>query len=122
MKKVLCILLTAVFCFSLAACGSNASSVTYTKEFSYLPAYSSGMKADSVSQPNKEGFILGNYTVKNTTNTKIFENYENTLKKNGWTITKEQKPTSFTIKKGTHQATILLLQNNKDVKMLIASK
>jgi hypothetical protein len=52
----------------------------------------------------------------------VFQDYENILKKNGWTVTKEQKPTSFTIKKDSHQTTILLLQKSKDVKMLISSK
>jgi hypothetical protein len=122
MKKILYTLLPAVVCFALIAFGINASKVTYTKEFSYLPAYSSKIKADSVSQPNKAGFILGNYTLKNTNNTKVFQDYENILKKNGWTVTKEQKPTSFTIKKDSHQTTILLLQKSKDVKMLISSK
>ena len=67
MKKLLYILLTTLFCFSLAACGGNTAKSAYTKEFSYLPAYNSDMKADSVSQPNTFGLTTANYTIKNTT-------------------------------------------------------
>ena len=114
--------LLSVFCFSLVGCGRGTSNVNYSKEFSYLPAYSSDMKADTVSKPNEYGFITANYTIKNTTNTEVFQNYEDILKKNGWTIDQEQKPYNFIAKKDNHQAIVALASSNKDVKVIIMSK
>lgn len=123
MKKILYILVAAaLFCFSLTACGGNTAKTTYTKEFSYLPAYSSEMKADSTTPPNNLGFAIANYTIKNAKNTEVFQNYEDILKKNGWNIAQEQKPNNFIAKKDTHQASIIVIPSNKDVKLLIMSK
>jgi hypothetical protein len=123
MKKISYILITALlFCLSLTACGGNTAQTAYTKEFSYLPAYSSEMKLVSTTPPNKLGFAIANYTIKNAKNTDVFQNYENILKKNGWNITHEQKPNNFIAKKGTHQASVIISPYNKDVKILIMSK
>lgn len=132
MKKFFYILMVLALSVAFAACGSktpnNAVSntsntkITYTAEFPYIPAYSSYIKADSVSQPNNLGVITANYTIKNATNIEVFVNYKNIFKKDGWTLTKEQKPNNFVAKKNTHQVTVTILPSKNDVKMIIVTK
>ncbi len=80
------------------------------------------MKEDSTPVPIQPGFTLARYTLKNTTDSEVFQNYEDKLKKDGWSIIEQQKPTTFVAKKGEHQATFVVIQNNKDVSLTISSK
>ncbi|MFL0196711.1 hypothetical protein ACJDU8_14265 [Clostridium sp. WILCCON 0269] len=93
-----------------------------TKQFSYVPAYNSEMKATCNSSPNKYGVSSSSYTIKNTTRADVLQNYENILKKNGWTITEEHKPSTFTATKDKHRATLIAMQNNKDVDIIMISR
>lgn len=122
MKKKLYILLATLFCFALIAWGISTYRVAQNKQFSYLPAYNSDMKATANSSPNAAGLCTGTYTVKNATKAEVFQNYENILKKGGWTITQEQKPNNLAAKKDKHQVTLITMQNNKDVDIIIMSK
>ena len=143
MKKFLFIPMVLALSIIFVACGAktpnttqatstnnstiNGSSTktTYTKEFSYLPAYNNDMKAVSTKPADNQGFITAYYAIKNITGTNVLQSYENILKKNGWTIAQEQKTSDvvgFIAKKDTHQATIILLQKNNDVAMAIVSK
>ncbi|MFL0194316.1 hypothetical protein ACJDU8_01810 [Clostridium sp. WILCCON 0269] len=111
---------------SNAARNTTNTKITYTKELSYIPAYNSDMKAVSTAPPNSSGLTTANYTIKNSTNTEVLQNYENIFKQDGWTITQDQKKSNslmgFVSKKDTHQATVVILQNNKDVAIVIKSK
>lgn len=122
MRKILLIFSTLMLIMCLVSCGAKTSNIVYTKEFSYLPAYSSSMKAVSTSPSNNFGLSTANYDIKNTTNTEVFETYENLLKKDGWTIVKDQKPYNIMAKKGAHQVTIVMMQSEKDIKLIIMAK
>jgi predicted small lipoprotein YifL len=142
MKKILFLPMVLALSIIFVACGAKGPNTTkatntttsssisntktaYTKEFSYLPAYSADMKALNTKPADKQGFITAYYAMKNMTGTNILQSYENILKKNGWTISQEQKTNDvvgFMAKKDNHQATIILLQKNKDVAMAIVSK
>jgi hypothetical protein len=132
MRKILLIFSVFLLLIGFISCSaktpnstnnSSKAGVTYTKEFSYLPAYSSNFKADSTPSVDKAtGFNKATYTIKNTTNTEVFQNYESILKNNGWTIIQDQKPYSIVAKKDTHQATFVTQAVGKDVKLLVYTK
>ena len=133
MKKFLSILVVLAIAISLTACadkGSGSAStssnitITYTKEFSYLPAYS-GMKLQSFTPSKASGDVsTAKYIIKVINWKEILQNYENILKKDGWTISQDNKPTCLVAKKGTHQVALLLSTNGKgtDVTLGVVSK
>lgn len=122
MKKLIVIISTLILSIGLIACGNEASNIIYTKEFSYVPAYNSDMKADSTEPANIAGLSTANYTLKNTTKDKVFDTYENLLKQDGWTITKEQKPANIMATKDIHQVTVVIMQLKEDIKLIIMAK
>jgi predicted small lipoprotein YifL len=133
MKKFLSIITIIIISLSLAACGaknpaSNSNTatsktkITYTKDFTYLPSYN-GIKSTQYTPPTKKtSLATARYTINNTTDTKVFENYENTLKQDGWTITNAQKYFAISAKKGTHTANILVQKSGKNVLLVVISK
>jgi ABC-type oligopeptide transport system substrate-binding subunit len=131
MKKILYIAMALVIAISLAACGTQNSKkanttnnikITYTKEFTYLPSYN-GVKATSFTPATKKAPLgIAKYTIKNTTDTKLYEDYESILKNDGWTITKDQKYYSIVAKKDKHIADILIQKTGKDIILMVISK
>lgn len=139
MKKTIYLFTILVLIISLVACGAKKPSpvtnnpavinppdnkITYTKEIPYMPSYA-GMKSTEFNPATtKEPLAKAIYAIKNTTDVKVFEDYEAILKKEGWTITKEQKAASFSAKKDTRIANISIstLTTNKDVLLTIQTK
>lgn len=127
MKKLFIIISAFVLLIGLTACGSvsttKASNIAYTKEFSYIPAYSAAMKADSTSSTSVKDFTQANYTLQNVTNIKVFEKYQDLLNEDGWTITNSEKPRSITAKKDAHIVTMSIMQYSDNViKLIIMAK
>jgi uncharacterized membrane protein len=108
---------------SNAVSKSNATSNIH-KEFSYLPSSNIAMKLLSLTPPSKEkqGYIIAKYIVKNTNNNDVLQNYENVLKKDGWTIYEDKKPYSIAAKKGSHQVALIPSTSGSDVQLTVVSK
>jgi uncharacterized lipoprotein YehR (DUF1307 family) len=131
MKKILYIAMTLVIAISLVACGTqnlnkvnngNNIKISYTKEFTYLPSYN-GVKATSFTAATKKNQLgIAKYTVKNVTDTKVYEDYEGILKNDGWTITKDKKYFSIVAKKNKHIADIIIQKAGKDIILMVISK
>jgi len=133
MKKFLYIGMVLVIAISLAACGSKTSTnattkattnvkTTYTKELKYLPEYSA-VKATSFTAATKKAPLATiKYTIKNTTDTKVYNNYESILKNDGWTITEGKKYFSISSKKDKHIANVLIQKSGKDIILIVLSK
>lgn len=131
MKKLIYIFAIFVISVSLAACGAkslntanNAKAdikITYTKELSYLPSYN-GIQSAEYTKASKKALAAVKYTIKNTTDTKVYEDYESILKKDGWTITKDQKYFGISAEKDSHMANVIIQKAGKDVILMIISK
>jgi len=96
--------------------------VTYTKKLAYLPSYNGVQPTQYIAPTKKAALATSKYTIKNTTDIKVFQDYENTLKKDGWTITEAKKYYSISSKKNTHMAIIIIQKNGKDVILQVMSK
>ncbi|MFL0194307.1 hypothetical protein ACJDU8_01765 [Clostridium sp. WILCCON 0269] len=129
MKKFLSIITIVIISISLASCGTkNASNtgtnskITYTKELTYFPSYD-GMKSSKYTPPSKKSpFATARYTIKNTSDSKVYQYYEDALKKDGWTITDEKQHFAISAKKDTHMANILIQKSGKDILLIVISK
>ncbi|MBU3173249.1 hypothetical protein [Clostridium estertheticum] len=137
MKKFLYITMVLVVSLSFVACGSKTTTdasksttpvaattpvkITYTKELAYLPTYN-GVKTATYTAKTKKALANSKYTLKSTTDVKVFNDYQAILKQDGWTITEAKKSYSLIAKKGTHMAIILIQKTNKDVILSIMSK
>lgn len=141
MKKLFCLFTVLVLSISLVACGvknqsnankSNANNsitntptntkITYTKEFTYLPSYNGVKTTQFTPATAKAPLATAKYTVKNTKDTEVYQNYESILKKDGWTITQQKKYFSISAKKGTHIANVLIQKLGNDIELIILSK
>lgn len=119
MKKFLSIFIILAVLISLFACSSKT---TYTKEFTYIPSYS-GMQLSSYTPATKKTpLATARYTIKNSAYTVIYINYENILKKDGWTITNGQKYFAISAKKDNHLVNILIQPSGKNVILVVISK
>ncbi|MBU3102152.1 MULTISPECIES: hypothetical protein [Clostridium] len=141
MKKFLYITMVLVISLSFVACGSKTTTdasktsnattpaattpakakITYTKDLAYLPTYN-GVKTAKYTAKTKKALAASTYTLKNTTDVKVFNDYQAILKQDGWTITEAKKSYSLNAKKGTHMAIILIQKTAKDVILTIMSK
>lgn len=136
MKKLFYLFAILVLTISLVSCAAKnpnpsnnntnsptENAIAYTKEFSYLPSYN-GIKSATTYTPTnaKEPLATAKYLIQNTTDTKVFEDYETILKEDGWTITQEEKVISFSAKKDTHLANISIQISGKDVMLTVQSK
>ncbi|MCB2306003.1 hypothetical protein LGL08_05555 [Clostridium estertheticum] len=141
MKKFLYITMVLVISLSFVACGSKTTTdasktnkattaatstpaktkITYTKDLAYLPTYN-GVKTAKYTAKTKKALATSTYTLKNTTDVKVFNDYQAILKQDGWTITEAKKSYSLSAKKGTHIAIVLIQKTTKDVILSIMSK
>ncbi|MPQ33237.1 hypothetical protein E4V42_17585 [Clostridium estertheticum] len=138
MKKFLYITMVLVVSLSFVACGSKPTTdaskattttavtttpakITYTKDLAYLPTYN-GVKTATYTAKTKKAPATSKYTLKSTTDVKVFNDYQAILKKDGWTITGATKSTTIFAKKGTHTANIIVQKMGKDVILMISSK
>ncbi|MBU3190274.1 hypothetical protein K9O30_01915 [Clostridium bowmanii] len=100
----------------------TAIKVTYTKKLAYLPSYNGVQPTQYTAASKKSALATSKYTIKNTTDSKVFQDYENILKKDGWTITSSKKYVSIFAKKDKHIANIVIQKYNKDVLLQVMSK
>ncbi|TGE31960.1 hypothetical protein [Desulfosporosinus sp. Sb-LF] len=130
MKKLVIYILAILFLLSLTACNAKVpndvqTNVTYSKEFSYLPAYGN-MKLQNITQPDENGISSARYLIKNTTTDIVLNQYADILKKDGWaenwSYTKDKKPYSMVAQKDNHVTTLLPRQTDNDVVLIISSK
>jgi len=140
MKKFLYVTTILVISLSFVACGSKTTNankastattaantaaakikVTYTKDLKYLPAYT-GAPSATYTAKTKKTLATSKYTIKNTTDVKVYQDYQAILKKDGWTITEAKKSYSISAKKGTHTAIVIIQKSKKDVILMIISK
>ncbi|MBX4268019.1 hypothetical protein [Clostridium estertheticum] len=137
MKKFLYITMVLVISLSFVACGSKTTTdasktttpvaattpakITYTKDLAYLPTYN-GVKTATYTAKTKKTLATSKYTLKSTTDVKVFNDYQSILKQDGWTITGTTKSTILLAKKGTHIANIIVQKMGKDVILMISSK
>lgn len=143
MKKLIVLISMFLLLIGLTACGNSTSpkvnntktsvgtndtkkiNITYTKEFSYLPAYSN-MELQSITTPtDKNKLITAKYIIKNTTTDKVLNEYSDIFKKDGWEVDmslyKDKKPFSATAKKANHVAILTPEQNGSDIVLTITS-
>jgi len=146
MKKFLYVTTILVLSLSFVACGNKATTtannttkkastntttaaanipaktkIVYTKELKYLPSYN-GVKSTKYTAAGKKTLATSKYTLKNTTDAKVFQDYQAILKKDGWTITQAKKSFSISAKKGTHISNVIIQKSGKDVMLMILSK
>jgi predicted small lipoprotein YifL len=134
MKKLIYCVTLLLILISIVSCGSKAPSagsnsanntnnaITYSKELTYLPTYhdvkSTAFTPASAAQPLSKA----TYIIPNTTDTKVFNDYEAIFKKDGWTITQEEKVVSFSAKKQDHVANISIAIIENNVRVIVQSK
>ena len=139
MKKFLYVTTILVISLSFVACGNKVTTtannttkkaatnvpakakIVYTKELTYLPSYN-GIQSAKYTAKTKKALATSKYTLKNTTDTKVFNDYQAILKQDGWTITVAKKYAIIFAKKGTHTANIIVQKMGKDVILMISSK
>ncbi|MDQ7093870.1 hypothetical protein REC12_09720 [Desulfosporosinus sp. PR] len=137
LKKLLYFLTLSILLVALVSCGTNNpgqtntntntntstdNKITYTKEFPYLPSYNSTAAAAYAPAGSKDQYAAAIYIIPNTTDTKVYQNYEAIFKKDGWTITQEQAVVSFSAKKESHIANVKVQIFGSDVKLTVQSK
>jgi hypothetical protein len=126
-RKIANVSLILLLLFGLTACNTKSPSdtsqptVTYTKEFSYLPTYKN-MEFQSITQ-TPQNQSIAKYLIKNTTTEKVLTEYGDILKEDGWTenwsYTKDKKPASLIVQKDNHTVALLPQQNKSDVILTI---
>ena len=100
---------------------NTATKITYTEKLTYFPAYN-GMQPSEYTAGTKTALATVRYTIKDTTDAKVYKDYESILKKDGWTITEGKQYYSIFSKKDAHIANIIFQQSGKDVIIVVASK
>jgi len=138
-KKIFVYISSFFLILSLTACNAKApnsskspentsntaqTTVTYTKEFSYLPTYSN-MELQSVAPPDNIQMVNAKYIIKNTTTDIVLNTYAKTLTNDGWTVktlSQDNKQYCLNAQKSNHIATLLPDQNGNDVLLIVASK
>ncbi len=104
--------------FMLTSCGGKT---TPTKEFNYLPQVND-MKVEEHKEATKDEMGTATYTIKDTTSEKAMDDYFKKLKKDGWEITEDQRPTLIKAKKEAHEVTIIPTQDGENVTLTVLSK
>ncbi|AFM39367.1 hypothetical protein Desaci_0295 [Desulfosporosinus acidiphilus SJ4] len=127
MRRIAACFLLIFLVLGVTACntktpnGTTQNTVTYTKEFSYLPAYGN-MEYQSLTETNQGQ--TARYLIKNTTVDKVLTGYGDILKTDGWTLnwsyTKDKKPASLVAQKDNHTVALLPRQDNKDVLLIVS--
>lgn len=118
MKKALIIIAVVVFSLTLISCNK----VTYTKEFSYLPDQKEMTLMKNFQKSTKDKMGTATYLIKNKKSKEVLDEYEKQLKKNGWKITQDKKPTLISAEKKEHKVILAPTQNKEDVQLTIVSK
>lgn len=136
MKKFCCIITGIIISTSLVSCsGKNTntandtkpkstvvSKVDYSKEITHFPSYKEAKLMEFTPASEKAPLANAKYKIENTTDVKVYEYFEDTLKKDGWTITDGKKHFSIAAKKDAHVANIIIQKMDKDVILVVTSK
>lgn len=101
---------------------TGCKKTVYSKEFAYLPAYGSEAQLTSSAPAKGKELASARYTVKNTTDQKVYEHYTSLLKGDGWKITQKLEYSSITATKGSHFTVLLFQTSGKDVLVVVNSK
>lgn len=119
-KVIISSSVTIIILFAVLV-GILNSKVKYTKEFSYLPQCKE-MKLEQ-SEPGKDD-QFGNavYKVKNEGYDTYLKKYEKVLKKDGWKINKDEKPSSIEAEKDKHILRINVVDSKDSLTVLIWTK
>lgn len=99
----------------------NSRKITYTKEFSYLPQYKN-MKVEKCQSVKDNQFGNAIYKLEGVEYKDFIDNYGKVLKRDGWTIIKENKPEDIEVKKDKHIAKIHAVNCKDYVTILIWTK
>jgi hypothetical protein len=94
--------------------------VPYTKEIPYLPSMQ-GMVFEKEEKSNEKSKNYV-YDINNTTYEKVLENYEPILKKDGWKITEDKKPTYISATKGENNVILIPQKDGGKVKMVVVTR
>lgn len=130
MKKIAYILIFSLLVVGLAACSPttpktpNASEITYTEEFDYIPKHDAMVLQDFAEAEEVGGFSDALYklegeAVKFDT---FLEEYQALLVKDRWEITEDKKPISISARKGERSAVFLLSESNEGILMMVLTK
>ncbi|MCB2296808.1 hypothetical protein [Clostridium tagluense] len=137
MKKFLYIPMVLGISILFVACGAKTpvndnkattttpitnTKIIYTQKLTYLPSYNGVQPTEYTAASKKSVLATSKYTIKNTTDIKVFEDYQNILKKDGWTITEAKKHYSIFAKKDKHTANIIIQKSSKDIILQVMSK
>ncbi|MBW9156972.1 hypothetical protein [Clostridium tagluense] len=96
--------------------------IIYTQKLTYLPSYNGIQPTEYTAASKTSALATSKYTIKNTTDVKVFEDYENILKKDGWTITEAKKYNIIFAKKDKHIANVIIQKSSKDIILQVTSK
>jgi hypothetical protein len=135
MKKLLSVILSLFILLMVAAgCskspsqpnepgtpGTGTSKLTYTQEFTYLPALPA-MKLKDFQKGQQGSYDYAYYTLSDIEYDKILDHYERLLKQDGWTVTEDKKPKSLTVTKADHLAAMVLSKVKNEPTLVITSK
>lgn len=99
----------------------NLRKIKYTKEFTYLPQYKN-MKVDKYEPTKEEQFGNAVYKVENEDYDTYLKKYEKVLKKDGWKINKDEKPSTIEAEKGKHIVKINVVDSKESLIVLIWTK
>lgn len=101
--------------------GFNSRKITYTKEFTYLPQYKN-MKVEKYQKVQNNQFGNAVYKLQRAQYKEALNGYEKILKRDGWTIVKENKPEDIEVKKEKHIAKIHAVNSKDYVIILVWTK
>ncbi|MCM1990261.1 hypothetical protein [Oceanirhabdus seepicola] len=118
MKRISVSFLFLLFAVSFIACNQE---ITYTEEFNYLPKYE-GMVIEDFKEPIEGQMGIAVYKLKDASPEDVLKKYERLLKKDGWKVTKDNKPANLTVEKENHQATIATSKTEEGTTLTIMSK
>ncbi|KEI16747.1 hypothetical protein [Clostridium haemolyticum] len=108
------VIITGIFIF-------NSRKITYTKEFTYLPQYKN-MRVEKCQPVKDNQFGNAVYKLEGVDYKKFINNYVKILKRDGWTVVKENKPEDIEVKKDKHIAKIHAVDSKDYVTILIWTK
>ncbi|WP_032122646.1 hypothetical protein [Clostridium amazonitimonense] len=120
-KKILYSVMGIILIIIIGVVSFNSRKITYTKEFGYLPQYKN-MKVEKYQPSEKEQFGNAIYKLEGVEYKNFINNYGKILKRDGWTIVKENKPEDIEVKKDNHVVKIHVVDSKDYLIILIWTK
>lgn len=119
-KKIL-YSIVAIIIVIVGIAAFNSRKITYTKEFTYLPQYKN-MTVDKYQEPKNNQFGNAIYKLKGVQYKEALNGYEKILKRDGWKITKDNKPEHIEAQKSNHIVKINAVDSKGYITILIWTK